>query len=163
TRALALESEALGLLDEQRDSADVVDVLANIGEIRSSRGEFAEAMRAHGRALDIASASGYALGKGLALFQKGSAKKAMGDYGNARYETLGRRRDAAAALSNLGAFHDVLGEYPEALDSLSRALAATEALNDRRGVVLALVNIADVRVRSAEPAAAMPLLARAKS
>lgn len=125
------------------------------GEIEYYRGEYADALRHHDHALEIARTQGDRREVALVLVRRANALAMMPDcvaeavpaYREASEEllSLGDRAEAAYALLFLGVTLSQNGRTTEGLAELERAAELAEESSDLRELGWALFNIADLR------------------
>jgi diguanylate cyclase (GGDEF)-like protein len=146
-RAAAELGAALGLLEGERGEGDVLNAL---GSLHWRRGEYAEALGCHERALARQRASGDRAGEAFSLNGLGNVAYQLGDYGQALDHYLaslnvaqeaGDRLGVGFAHNNIGNIHGQLGDSSRALEHLLLAMKAKEGV-DPHGAAIAVLNIA---------------------
>ncbi|MCI4345838.1 MAG: AAA family ATPase [Thermoplasmata archaeon] len=152
--------EARHLTDELLETVDTVRASARLelyrlrGEIDYYRGEYAESLRFHDLALEIARASGNEREVALEAVRRANTLAMLPD---CLEESIPAYREAAARLHELGdtgesAFArlflaialDQLGRTTEALEELDRALPLAESAADPRRIAWVRFNRADM-------------------
>ena len=147
-RAAARSAEHLAL------SAPHADALFHIGGLTYLTGDYAEAVDACTRALEIYRQLDDRLGEANTLIELGRVRQVTGDHTGALetdtralelYRELGDRLGEADALIGLGRVRQVVGDRAGTLEADTRALEIYRELGDRLGEANALIELGRVR------------------
>ena len=129
--------------------------LSDLGRMRYHTGDYAGAVDAHTRSLQISRQAGDSPGEANALTNLGRLQYFTGDFPGAAdalaqaleiYQRTGHRLGEANALTNLGQVRHLAEAWPGAGDAIMRALEIYRDLGDRRGEALALNDLGYMRL-----------------
>jgi tetratricopeptide (TPR) repeat protein len=131
-----------------RDDGRCFPALLELAEIRSRLGDYTEAERLYGRALQLEAAADEALTKRAAMFgQRGHTEQALADLRT----YVQRRPDAVDRIQRLAAFYVDLKAWAAALASFRRVLALLVAQGgSESSVEHARLQVRALRVLAAE-------------
>ncbi|HEY4587930.1 MAG TPA: tetratricopeptide repeat protein, partial [Thermoanaerobaculia bacterium] len=152
--------QALTIFEALGNEARVGATLSSLGKLERDSGRPERALALYRQALPLFRRSHNRIDEALNLSNIGRAAMATGETGEAlsAFEqalSLERSLDDRAAegdtLLNLGRLEISLGQTPRALDHLGQVVALQEARANRRGLGLALAELAAARALSGHP------------
>jgi tetratricopeptide (TPR) repeat protein/DNA-binding CsgD family transcriptional regulator len=169
-RSLALQMDALALLDPQRHAAAYPSLLINIGKTYFDAGEFDEAERYWQQANESARNADDRMMEGLALTnlarlhitrEQPEPALALFQQGLSLARELNDHAQEILTLGGIGRVHAIRGEYNEAMRYLSDSRAAAAERNDKINELVETETLGMVVVRSGDVAGGMQLLHQA--
>jgi diguanylate cyclase (GGDEF)-like protein len=170
TLARADFDEAVAVATAANDEQMLAEALFSRGYLRALQGEYAAAMGDVRRSQELFERINMPQHALTVLNTIATIYNRMGDYEQAAriYESArsqqhdaGLRRDEAVTLNNLGRARQKLGQWDAARAGFSGCLALSQELNYTRGQAYGLLGLASVDNATADPNAALPMLARA--
>jgi diguanylate cyclase (GGDEF)-like protein len=170
-RALSAGEEALALLARSPDAAAEVRVLNEMGWAHMVLGQYDEATTMAGRGRDLAERADDSPGLARALNNLGVIARSRGEPGQAIVffeqalaieRALGRPREIAGVLSNLGVAHGFdLADYDTALHYTREALRLRESLGAPEDIALSENNLGVLHARLGDRERALEHFGRA--
>jgi predicted ATPase/Tfp pilus assembly protein PilF len=168
--ALAQFGEVLELAEADGDQREAAMCLAQLGWLRSVRGELEQATTASEQSLALATALGDDRVRAVALSNLADVAARRGDPERASElfeqvldlrRSLGDRRNIANALVNLGRTELLRGDSNRAAALLDEGLALASEVDDTWGVSLAKITLGNVALRKGDEARASEVMREA--